>query len=377
MRMPDPISALLVLVLWPCALVAQERPGQAPEPSPRTHEVRRGDTLWDLAREYLRNPFRWPLIYEANRSSIRDPDLIYPRQRFVIPPLPDATAVAVKVPEEAPAPVAVASEPAVPEPAVPERTRFYAAVAAVPVEVGPGVEPVAAQPEAGRVSREEHEGAAWLADPGELVVVGRLVGRAGEREERSRLEHTAHPHDVVYLRRGGGEAPKPGDRLLLVRVGRSFGRWGRLIEPTAVVGVREVSGEAIVAEVRHQFGPVHPGNLAVPVEPFPAEGVGRRVEPVEGGPEGELLGFRLERPLPATPDQAFVSLGRAQGVGLGDELLVFRPARTVGGVRVPAEPVARLRVVRVAEGSATVRVTALAQPTLEPGLPVRLLAQAR
>ena len=167
-----------------------------------------------------------------------------------------------------------------------------------------------------------------------------------------------------------------GDRLLLVRVGRSFGRWGRVIEPTAVVGVTEVAGEAIVAEVRRQFGPVHRGDLAVPVEPFPGEGAGR-MEPVEGGPEGKLLGFRTERPLPATADQAFVTLGRAQGLGLGDELLAFRPPRSVGGVRVPAEPVARLRVVRVEERSATVRVSALAQPALEPGLPVRLLAQAR
>ena len=46
-----------------------------------------GDCLWLIA-SYLSiysNARRWPEIYEANKDKIKDRDLIYPRQVFVIP----------------------------------------------------------------------------------------------------------------------------------------------------------------------------------------------------------------------------------------------------------------------------------------------------
>ena len=41
-----------------------------------THIVVRGDTLWDIARTYMGDPFRYPEL--AKLSRIRDPDWIYP-----------------------------------------------------------------------------------------------------------------------------------------------------------------------------------------------------------------------------------------------------------------------------------------------------------
>jgi hypothetical protein len=44
------------------------------------------DTLWGIAGKssiYSDN-FQWPLIFKANRDTIQDPDLIYPKQDFVI-----------------------------------------------------------------------------------------------------------------------------------------------------------------------------------------------------------------------------------------------------------------------------------------------------
>ncbi len=54
---------------------------------PAFHLVNRGECLWVIS-EYEKvydNPFQWPLIYKANRSQIRDPDLIFPGQDFKIP----------------------------------------------------------------------------------------------------------------------------------------------------------------------------------------------------------------------------------------------------------------------------------------------------
>jgi len=41
-----------------------------------THIVVKGDTLWDISKAYLQNPFRYPEL--AKLSHIKNPDLIYP-----------------------------------------------------------------------------------------------------------------------------------------------------------------------------------------------------------------------------------------------------------------------------------------------------------
>jgi hypothetical protein len=54
-----------------------------------SYTVVRGDHLWGIARkqEHYGNGFAWPVIYNANRDKIKNPDLIYPNQVFSIPPL--------------------------------------------------------------------------------------------------------------------------------------------------------------------------------------------------------------------------------------------------------------------------------------------------
>jgi nucleoid-associated protein YgaU len=59
--------------------------GTPPEPS-GAHRVERGDSLWRIAGELYGDPLRWPRIYEANRDRIDDPDLIFTDQVLTIPP---------------------------------------------------------------------------------------------------------------------------------------------------------------------------------------------------------------------------------------------------------------------------------------------------
>ena len=51
------------------------------------YTVQRGDTLWDIAAlpTIYRNPWLWPLLYQANQGHINDPDLIYPQQVLTVP----------------------------------------------------------------------------------------------------------------------------------------------------------------------------------------------------------------------------------------------------------------------------------------------------
>ncbi len=45
------------------------------------------DCLWRIALKVYNNARLWPLIYIANKDQIKDPDLIFPGQRFIIPSL--------------------------------------------------------------------------------------------------------------------------------------------------------------------------------------------------------------------------------------------------------------------------------------------------
>ena len=62
----------------------------APEspPSPaavRTYVVVKGDSLSKIAEREYGNANRWREIYEANRATIKNPNLIYPGQKLRIP----------------------------------------------------------------------------------------------------------------------------------------------------------------------------------------------------------------------------------------------------------------------------------------------------
>ena len=58
-----------------------------PPPLPESYTVAPGDSLWEIAQStgQYGDAYRWPLIFKANRSQIKDPDVIYPRQTLKIP----------------------------------------------------------------------------------------------------------------------------------------------------------------------------------------------------------------------------------------------------------------------------------------------------
>ncbi len=70
-------------------LVVRNPPVVAPPPPEKQYyTVKKGDYLSKIAKEVYGDAKKYNIIFEANKPMLKDPDLIYPGQVLVIPPLP-------------------------------------------------------------------------------------------------------------------------------------------------------------------------------------------------------------------------------------------------------------------------------------------------
>ena len=60
---------------------------EIPEPEAQFHTVVKGDYLSKIAKKYYGDAMKYPVIFEANKPMLTDPDKIYPGQVLRIPAL--------------------------------------------------------------------------------------------------------------------------------------------------------------------------------------------------------------------------------------------------------------------------------------------------
>ena len=127
MRIVALMLAAAIAVSTP--VLAQTEVPKLAENAPDRHVVVPGDTLWGIAAKFLKDPYRWPDVWEPNRDRIKNPHRIYPGDVIVLERnsgnMPKLKLATVKI------------EP---------RTRSEATQAAIPAIPAHVIEPFLSQP---------------------------------------------------------------------------------------------------------------------------------------------------------------------------------------------------------------------------------------
>ena len=79
--------ALIVGNTQGVAQVDMQMKVEKPEPEATLYTVVSGDTLGKIAKAHYGDAMKYPMIFEANKPMLKDPDKIYPGQVLRIPPL--------------------------------------------------------------------------------------------------------------------------------------------------------------------------------------------------------------------------------------------------------------------------------------------------
>ncbi|MBN2429985.1 MAG: LysM peptidoglycan-binding domain-containing protein [Acidobacteria bacterium] len=174
-------------------------PYQAPSygEGAKIHTVQTGDTLWDLARQYLQTPYLWPQIWEKN-PYIHNPHWIYPGDPILIE-----------------------------EPKLVDEPRIETPEAVQEEEFPPAQESLKAFPRKTRrrqiITYDQREIDLYYATEAELYGSGRLLSQpitfdmfvvGAENEDQ---EINLGLGDIIYINRGMRNDVYPGNRYQVLR----------------------------------------------------------------------------------------------------------------------------------------------------------------
>jgi LysM repeat protein len=364
LRMAGTRAALIALVV-PAFALAQEVAGR------RTHVVKTGDTLWDLAGAYLSDPFLWPEIYRINTDVVEDPHWIYPGEVLQIPGPGELTVAA-----DQPLPVEQGVEDQRPVgptifaraqtgPKYGQRQLTANRRVAMPEDM-----------ERAAVREGEFIAAPWMDRNGGPEQHGRIVATAelpgiGQASDPIRLA----PHDRIYVTLPRDVAATAGERYLSYELGPSMPQ-GQIVVPTGILVVEKPgTDEATLVRIERMFGEVKVGNRFIPLEriQLPTDA---RPAPVDLGVRSRVIWVASDAVLPSIQHYLLIDASRKDGVSLGDQFtLMHGRVELDRGVKLPEQPVALAQVVRVTERGATVMIVDQVQPKVREGMEARLTAK--
>jgi len=376
----------------------------------RTHTVKKGDTMWDLAQQYLGDPFKWPEIYRRNTTTVQDPNLIYPDQVLVIdgdvapspgtPPDPS-----MPTPEPSPTPSPLPTDSTVPSqptdssaaPQIPSDSTATPPTPSTP-GVEPGMSPAQAppamtifNPERYRVVRGErqslllrdpaaavrsgdHLTAPFLWDPAGITGPGKIDGTA--QADGIGLTLTQRPiqlYERVFVQIPAGSQGLPNERFVVVRYGPTIAGRGRVVIPTGVVKLASasVNGRAD-AILLTKFEDVYADQMLMPVDSLILT-PGAFPTLVEFGTQTSIAYIYGDPVLPPVGHQIIFMAGSGDGLQAGDQLTLERDmGLDERGQPLPPEAVATATVTRVTPWGASAIIIAQRDGGIVTGMRARV-----
>ena len=351
------VVAALALSLARAGLVAAQEPASRPS----THTVKRGDTLWDIAKSYLGDPFLWPEIYRLNTDVVEDPHWIYPGE---VLKLPGAQVVA-------------AAPPTTPAPAA-DTARPQPIIASTPAPVVDSTPRVQERPRP-TVRWGEYIAAPWVDQRGGPRDWGTIIGTADlsphhNAEQRANFD----PYDKVLFSPPPGAPNAPRARYLSYVLGPLIENFGQIVIPTGIIEVERPSenGDAGIAHVVTVFNQISLRHRLIPYDTAVLSIVGRPA-PVTNGQSGKIRWMYRQPTLPDLQRYVVVDLSGREGVGPGDQIELLQPRLRGydGQLGTPELSIGRAQVVRVTEFGATAILTNIERPKVEEGTNVRVSAK--
>ncbi len=371
-RAPGVVVALVLAAAT--SAIGQETQG--------THDVRAGDTLWDLAGRYLAAPYQWPEIFELNPDVVEDPHWIFPGETLRIPGrlgqvgkgepgfvAPDAEEAPPQVVEADRHVSRAARRPqAEPSGAYPAGSVFRQPRRSVPTE---GELHLSAAVPLAVVSPSDFYRAAVMAGREAYPVQGRTARVVEENPLDLNLPPAARLNDEVVVSLGG-LLVEEGDVLRAVRWGRIIENQARVLSSMALLNVSRVDGDSARAAVTAIFDDYQVGDPVILAETYALDPEARP-EPIDGGLVTRIVDFVVPQTVLGPGEMAFLDAGTASGVTIGDEFVAFSNTERFPGSADVKDGLCTLRVLRVTQATATVMVIAVRDPGMRPGMAVRLV----
>jgi len=346
------------------------RPSATQGAAPRTHVVKKGDTLWDLAKQYFGDAFLWPEIYRLNTDQIEDPHWIYPGETLR---LPDPGALKAQQMGQNTGP---AANPAgAPRPQAQHRMTVF----------NPDAD---ASERRGRESYNLRESAAAVR-PGEYFA-SPFVWSAGGPANRGVLEQATEGPGIAII-----EAERPmqflepmfvnlpqdaagriGDQFLVYRRDSLIENQGQVLVPTGIIKLvsAAANGRARALLVK-KFEDVFEGQAIVALD-SPRVRPGVHPVRVEFGLATRVTWLNYNPVLPQTGSYLILAAGAKDGLVLGDQVTLLR-SRTADsrGVGLPDEEVAVAQVTHVTQWGAGAIILRTMQAGVTQGMKALVTAK--
>ncbi len=311
-------------------------PQDFPEGS-KVYTIKKGDTLWALAKQFLGDPYLWPQLWERN-PYVKDSHWIYPGDPLVVD-------------------LAVEEQPAQPVEPKPSEVQQKVPPEAVPEPVEEGMpRPVGA-------ASDVYCFALLAPDDSGFPFTIRSA------EAESMQDHFS-TGDIVYIDGGTAEGVNAGDRFFVLQKDRelehpvSQASMGFIFRQMGTLKVLCAQEHTAICEIASACDPISIGDVLKPYEPipvplaFPVEAT-QRCDPPNGKLTGYVVYQRDDLLNTSEGQLLMVDLGSAEGIYPGEFATVFRDNAVKG---MPRLVLGEIGILTVGEGYATAVVTRSTMP---------------